>query len=362
MGEKLNCIERIFQKAGRKYILGQNAQYDELKKETEFLKRNIEQLRSELNQEKAALNGAQLALAEAYEYMKARKEINPSLEENIRNNNFRLDRFDEMLEGLADRLNMQEVKMKKLGSTTEKRIPATTEKVMTVQTAPVDNEYDCVDYFDFENHFRGSREAIKSVQKQYIPYFKGRTNVLDLGCGRGEFLELLKEYQINAIGVECYTEFAEYCKMKGLNVVEGDALVYLRNQDKVGGIFAGQLIEHLKFNQIVELCELAYQKLEEGAYIIMETPNPMSLAIYTHAFYMDPSHNKPVHPLTMEYFMRKVGFKDVKILFTESSRYPVEIPELKVEGAENLDAFNKSMKEVSETLFGSQDYAIIGRR
>ena len=120
MGEKLNCIERIFQKAGRKYILGQNAQYDELKKETEFLKRNIEQLRSELNQEKAALNGAQLALAEAYEYMKARKEINPSLEENIRNNNFRLDRFDEMLEGLADRLNMQEVKMKKLGSTTEK--------------------------------------------------------------------------------------------------------------------------------------------------------------------------------------------------------------------------------------------------
>lgn len=80
------------------------------------------------------------------------------------------------------------------------------------------------------------------------------------------------------------------------------------------------------------------------------------------AFYMDPSHNKPIHPLTMEYFMRKIGFKDVKILFTESSRYPVEIPELKAGGIENLEAFNKSIKEVSKTLFGSQDYAIIGRR
>ena len=362
MGEKLSCIERIFEKAGRKYILGQNARYDELKNETEGLKRTIGQLTSELNQEKAALRGAQIALAEAYEYMKVRKETNPSLEENIRNNNIRINRFDEMFENLAGRLDMQEVKFKKLSRATVEEAPLTREKAMTPQMMPVDNEYDCVDYFDFENHFRGSREAIKSVQKQYIPYFKGRTNVLDLGCGRGEFLELLKECQINAIGVECYTEFAEYCKKKGLNVAEDDALVYLRNQDKVGGIFAGQLIEHLKFNQIVELCELAYQKLEEGAYIIMETPNPMSLAIYTHAFYMDPSHNKPVHPLTMEYFMHKVGFKDVKILFTESSRYPVEIPELKVGGVENLDAFNKSMKEVSETLFGSQDYAIIGRR
>ena len=88
------------------------------------------------------------------------------------------------------------------------------------------------------------------------------------------------------------------------------------------------MIEHLKFNQIVRLCELAYDKLEDGGYIIMETPNPMSLAIYTHAFYMDPSHNKPIHPLTMEYFMRKVGFKEVEILFTESSKYPADIPKL----------------------------------
>ena len=175
-------------------------------------------------------------------------------------------------------------------------------------------------------------------------------------------MELLKENDVDATGVECYSEFAEYCKMRELNVVEDDALSYLKKQQTVGGIFAGQLIEHLKFNQIVQLCELAYEKLEEGAYIIMETPNPMSLAIYTHAFYMDPSHNKPIHPLTMEYFMRKVGFNDVEILFTESSRYPVEIPKLSGENIENAEAFNKSMEEVSRTLFGSQDYAIIGKK
>ena len=99
-----------------------------------------------------------------------------------------------------------------------------------------------------------------------------------------------------------------------------------------------------------------------GGYIIMETPNPMSLAIYTHAFYMDPSHNKPIHPLTMEYFMRKVGFKEVEILFTESSKYPADIPKLVGDHIENLEAFNQSMEEVSRTLFGSQDYAIIGRK
>lgn len=252
---------------------------------------------------------------------------------------------------------MQEAKIK-AGS---KQVVVHTNTTQTV-CPQVEDEYSCIDYFDFENHFRGSRESIKEVQKQYVEYFVGRNNVLDLGCGRGEFLELLMENKIESVGVECYSEFAEYCKMKGLNVAEEDALTYLEKQEKVGGIFAGQLIEHLKVNQIVRLCELAYEKLEEGAYMVLETPNPMSLAIYTHAFYIDPSHNKPVHPLLMEYFMKKAGFKDIRILFTESSKYPVDIPELVGTGIENIEAFNRSMEEVSRTLFGSQDYAVIGRK
>ena len=341
--------ERAFQHLGREYIEQQRRIIEEFKQRCEKLEKDLEE-------EKKALYGAQVALSEVYQYMNERREMNPLIEENLRGNNRQIKELDA-------RMDMQAAKIK-IAARPKDVVVSTIEKDNSmVQTASApESEYSCVDYFDFENHFRGPRENIKELQKQYLKYFIGKSNVLDLGCGRGEFLELLKESNIDATGVECYPEFAEYCKMRELNVVEDDALAYLEKQQAVGGIFAGQLIEHLKFNQIVQLCELAYEKLEEGAYIIMETPNPMSLAIYTHAFYMDPSHNKPIHPLTMEYFMRKVGFNDVEILFTESSRYPMEIPKLSGESIENIEAFNKSMEEVSRTLFGSQDYAIIGRK
>lgn len=340
---------KAFQHFGQDYIEQQRRVIEELTK-------RCEKLENDLEEEKKALYGAQVALSQVYQYMNERKEMNPLIEENLRGNNRQIKELDA-------RLDMQEVKIKTAAKAKNIVVGTAEKDHSTVQTASAsESEYSCVDYFDFENHFRGPRENIKELQKQYLKYYIGKSNVLDLGCGRGEFLELLKENDVDATGVECYSEFAEYCKMRGLNVVEDDALSYLKKQQTVGGIFAGQLIEHLKFNQIVQLCELAYEKLEEGAYIIMETPNPMSLAIYTHAFYMDPSHNKPIHPLTMEYFMRKVGFNDVEILFTESSRYPVEIPKLSGENIENAEAFNKSMEEVSRTLFGSQDYAIIGKK
>ena len=102
--------------------------------------------------------------------------------------------------------------------------------------------------------------------------------------------------------------------------------------------------------------------MESGSYLVIETPNPTSLAIYTHAFYVDPSHVKPVHPLTMEYFLQKAGFKNIKIIYTDTSKINCHIPALRGEGIENLDEFNDVMSDVSSTLFGSQDYAIIARK
>ncbi len=220
------------------------------------------------------------------------------------------------------------------------------------------NAYGSIDYFDFENHFRGSREMIKSNQTSYVKYFEGCKHVVDIGCGRGEFLELMKENGIGAVGVDTYTEFVEFCKERDLNVVEQDAIEYLLNCDGTDGIFAGQLVEHLKVEQIIALCRVAYERLEPGKCLIMETPNPMSLAIYTHAFYLDPSHMKPVHPLLLQYIAAKAGFSKVDIIFTKESRLDMEIPKLEIEGAD-LVQYNKAMAEVSNLLFGSQDYAIV---
>ena len=230
------------------------------------------------------------------------------------------------------------------------------------QSTSSEDAYIGIDYFDFENKFRGSREKIKKVQEQYLEYYAGKKKVVDIGCGRGEFLELLNDNNIGAIGIDLYGKSVECCKLMGLNVLQEDAIQYLGECDSVDGVFAGQLVEHLTIGQIMKLCEVAYEKLEDDCYMILETPNPTSLAIYTHAFYMDPSHGKPVHPLTLQYCAEKAGFKDVKILYTESSLLPASIPKLEGSNNQNLNEFNDAMKIVSETLFGSQDYAIIAKK
>ncbi|MSS10802.1 methyltransferase domain-containing protein [Clostridium sp. WB02_MRS01] len=220
-------------------------------------------------------------------------------------------------------------------------------------------DYNCIDYFEFEDNFRGSREDIKNRQTIYLPYFSGKNNVYDLGCGRGEFVELLTENKIGVTGIDSYHEFVDYCQEFNLNVHYGEALEKLKNVDKVDGIFLGQVVEHMPLRHVITILETAYEKLEDGCYIIIETPNPLSLSIFTQSFYIDPSHNKPVHPYLLRYLTQKAGFRSVELLFTEASKFPVNIPEI---SGENAEEFNSSMNIVSNFLFGSQDYALIARK
>ncbi len=291
-----------------------------------------------------------------------------NIENNIRNNNVFLEQIknDRNFAALEAKIEVIKNSLKRIKNMVADGEHSVLKNNISQENAVLpagDNAYGDIDYFSFENHFRGSEQLIRERQKMYLPYFKDCKHVIDLGCGRGEFLELLKENGITAKGVDFYDEFVCYAKNKGLDVVEGDAIATLASiNDKVDGIFAGQLVEHLSVGQIIALCQNAYDKLEEGSYFIMETPNPTSLAIYTHAFYMDPSHQKPVHPLTLKYLTEKAGFSDVQIVFTEASRLEESIPKLEGEGISNLEEFNKSMQKVAEYLYGSQDYAIIARR
>ena len=226
-----------------------------------------------------------------------------------------------------------------------------------------ENTYDTIDYFDFEDHFRGSQEHIREVLEQYLPFFEGHENVADLGCGRGEMCQLLQEKEISYVGVDLYPQFASYCQMRGLNVICGDAIEYLReSKEKFGGIFAGQVVEHMETDQIVTLIRLAYEHLREGSYAIFETPNPTSLAIYTNAFYIDPSHVKPVHPLTMKYLLEKAGFREVQIRYTENSRQEGGIPQFLKGEISNYQDFNQAIDYLNRILFGSQDYAVIAKK
>lgn len=279
---------------------------------------------------------------------------------NVRNNNAVIERLTSENELMKAKIAGLEKKLKAAPAAalqTENTAPAAV--AVTVESG---SDYEDIDYFDFENHFRGSIENIKKSQEFYLKYFKDKKKVLDIGCGRGEFLSLMQDNGITAEGVDIYEPYVEYCNMKGLKATCGDGADFLAKTEGIDGIFVGQVVEHLKPNQIIQLCNTAYERLEDGGCIIIETPNPTSLSIYTNAFYIDPSHIKPVHPLTMQYYLEKAGFKDISIIYTENSRPPFDIPELKVEGGENTEEFNKAMKKVSEMLFGSQDYAVIATK
>jgi O-antigen chain-terminating methyltransferase len=203
------------------------------------------------------------------------------------------------------------------------------------------------DYFCFEERFRGTTEEIKERQRAYLPYVQGCGNVLDVGCGRGEFLELLRETGIPARGIDTNLDMVLYCRERDLDVTQTDALSYLGSlpDGSLGGIFCAQVIEHLDFQTLMNLVTLGHQKLLPEAPIILETLNPQSVDAM-NAFYLDPSHVKPIHPEMVRFLLESTGFRDVQI------RYSGPDPG-GGEGAERTDEWRR---------LHCQDYAVIARR
>lgn len=220
---------------------------------------------------------------------------------------------------------------------------------------------DEIDYFDFENKFRGSESNVVEKQQIYLQYFNSTNKViLDIGCGRGEFLTMLSQNNIPCKGVDAYPEFVDYCKDKGLDVVLDDAISYLNTleDNSLGGVFIGQVVEHLETSYVIRLFNLCRQKLCNGGKIIAETQNPETLGIFGDSFYVDPSHKKPIHPLQLTYIAESAGFKKVNRLylneFEEKIPYPI--------GIENDEDVNAAVDRLNKLLYGPRDYSIIGEK
>jgi len=173
-----------------------------------------------------------------------------------------------------------------------------------------------MDYFAFEEHFRGSRTEIKKRQLKYIPFFEHCTNVLDIGCGRGEFLELLRDHEIPGGGIDINKEMVNYCFSKGFKAFQEDAIIYLRLLDDncLDGIFSDQVIEHLTSEYLVSLLDQAYRKLKTDSHIILGTVNILNPGGLAN-FFVDPTHVSPIHPAYLKYCLETAGFRDIQILF-----------------------------------------------
>lgn len=172
--------------------------------------------------------------------------------------NSRLHEVAERLERIESTVDMHGVKLSGIIRTRqnaesvlqEKQSRRCKEKMCASEPGYVENSYDGIDYFDFENHFRGSRAHVKRSQEIYVKYFEGRNHVIDLGCGRGEFLELLIENGIQGYGVDLYQEFVDLCLQKQLPAVCGNVLEALQQEKETDGIFAGQLYRTFGFAAI----------------------------------------------------------------------------------------------------------------
>jgi len=220
------------------------------------------------------------------------------------------------------------------------------------------------DYAGFEDRFRGEEQDIKDRQRRYLTVFEGQHDVLDIGCGRGEFLELCRETGICARGVELDLDMVLTCRDKNLDVVQADAFRFLAAlpDESLGGILAAQLIEHLQPSAIVDLVKLCHRKLRVGGRAIFETPNPGCLLVFARSFYADPTHIRPIHSDAMKFLLESVGFDAVTVEFSAPIEAAARIPLLPEDGLEAVRAFNQGLERLNDVIFGFQDYAVIGTK
>ena len=208
-----------------------------------------------------------------------------------------------------------------------------------------------LDYARFAERFRGPAEHVKAGQRIYLPYFEGRQEVLDIGCGRGEFLELMREAGVPARGIDLSEESAAACRHNGLTAETADLFPYLAAlpEASLDGIFCAQVVEHLPPERLPEMIRLCATRLARHGVIALETPDPACLAIFATHFYLDPTHQRPVPAPLLAFYLEECGVGSIEVRRLSPA-------------VESMPALASLPEEFRETFFGGLDYAILGKK
>ncbi|MDR3444400.1 MULTISPECIES: methyltransferase domain-containing protein [unclassified Dyella] len=220
-------------------------------------------------------------------------------------------------------------------------------------------------YAAFEDRFRGDRVLVRRRAEPYLDIVRevgaGTIDapVLDIGCGRGEWLELLRDHGLTARGIDLNRVFADICRGYGLDVMEGDAIKILTSlqDNSIGAITSMHLVEHLSFEQVIVLLDEARRVLRPGGVIVLETPNPENPSVGSHTFYMDPTHRNPLPPEALRWIVEARGFQSARVerlMVARELNAPGLVPE-DMPGASSINAMLAALNI-------APDYAIVATK
>ena len=226
-----------------------------------------------------------------------------------------------------------------------------------------------INYFIFNDLYGGTEQNQKEIYSQFLEYFNNCKNVLDIGCGRGVFLELLKEREIPSYGIECNEDLIFYCKRKGLTVILDDAISHLEKlKDKsLDGIFIAHVLEHLSSTEVYSIIKICYEKLQYGSYLVIATPNIQNILVSSNFFYLDPTHKNHLHPEVLKFFLNSSGYRNLKDIYyqptaTELKLKKIEVASNNKDNEEIRTTMNENIDRINNIIFSYRDYAVISKK
>jgi SAM-dependent methyltransferase len=260
---------------------------------------------------------------------------------------------------LKTTLTQQERRLNMLLEEARKRLPAPFSQDQLHRIAEEERHALEALYLSFEEQFRGSPEDIRKRLEVYLPILAeaklgtDEMPVLDVGCGRGEWLALLQEQGMRAQGVDVNRMVVDDCHQQGLEVVEGDAIAYLRDlpDRSLGAVTGFHVIEHLPFEGFVRLLDETVRVLKPGGVAIFETPNPENVLVGSYSFYLDPTHRHPLPSHMVRFMVEARGLCRVEVMYLHPSDEP-RVEEAGLDVARRFNAY----------FYGPRDYAVIGRK
>lgn len=211
-------------------------------------------------------------------------------------------------------------------------------------------------YKKFEDRFRGSEELIRERATAHLHLFESlpaklkKMTIVDIGCGRGEFLSVLKQYGYKGVGVDMNEEMVRRANENGYKALVNDALSYLQSKknNSLAAVTGFHIVEHIPAETLLHIFNECYRTVTKGGFVLFETPNPASLVVGANTFYLDPSHIRPLPSDLLKFMLEYSGFE-------------VEIVPLHRISAKS-DSLEPEIRQLHETVFGYADYAAIGRK